>query len=1464
MSYSIGLPRTFLKQYEDMVPPWGPVGYVTYKRTYARMITDLGRTEEWHETCARVCNGLVEIGGLFKDSELTSLYDNMFHLKGLPSGRAIWQLGTDTVERLGADSLQNCWLVVCNDLESFCFAFDELMLGGGVGFNILPEYVYELPRVKYDPPVVRAETPDCDFIVPDNREGWIELLRRVLQAFFIDGKPLAFSTQCVRSAGKVIHSFGGIASGSEPLVKGIMQIVEILHKRVGEKLRPIDCMDIMNIIGTIVVSGNVRRSSQIAIGHHQDLDFIQAKNWNKHTVPNWRRMSNNTIACHRIQDLPEAYWEPYRANGECYGLLNLENCQRLGRLADGLDYRPDFRVVGCNPCVTGDTLVAVADGRGAIAINKLDGDTPVYCLSDSDEVTVRMMRNPRVTGHQQKVYKVTFDNNQSLRVTGNHKFLCSDGVMRRVDQLDIGTGLRIMTRYVPEDCDGNSRGDLYTYMSFGGYGRFYEHQEIARFHGEPDLTGKHVHHKDGDRLNNDLSNLSVRDATEHLSQHSKGGSNPNFSGFNNDEIIALGVAFCKKLGRRFSVKEWKRSSHPELNFQGSGYRSNIADGYFAFSMLCGNLAGVVSDGDPRTIRVYQDMLASGYEARIKDNTVDVVKKCEACGKSFWIHHRRRENACCGFSCANTLRDTSKARETNRKIIDSKQKVIRRQQLDVFTKLKMELGMKPQKKEWMQACRDQGVSPEVSRKSSPFASWKLLCAATETHNHRIVSITEDGYEDVWNGTVDDFHNFFLGCFDEGINDYGRHRWVMVNSKNCGESTLEDRESCNLAETLLPNISGLDEWIKILIPLYKATKTIANYHYLYPKTEEVVHRNYRVGVSLSGWMSAPWAHNKSIVDSAYRALEAADGVYSKQLGVPTSVKLTTVKPSGCRPASELTTTNRGILKLDELMEGHTGEWSKFQGDHEVLQGPESNRIIGTYDNGIQQVYAISLSYNTRLLSTADHPWFVKRHRKYNGMAGLKPVGRWVKTCHLQPEDILEFNQGSYTSMTASTFTSIDQDKLITKSDTKRIKQPKKMTTDLAWLLGFFQGDGCLSEGKYRVRFVKDHKDTLERVSSIIGEAFGVQAKILPASNREAFEIAFASKMLYHWFLANNLEKSGNVVRVVRESSVEHLLAYFAGLVDSDGCVYESTDYWTFCITQANEEFLREVQQVGLAIGLVMGLSHNTKGENFQSEKNMWVLTACARSTSESLERVLSHSVKAIGVTGPYTTDRPGKNSPHVGLVKGVTPHSMVSTYDIEVENEHWYYNGAFKSHNTVSLLPYGCTPGMHAAFSRYLIRRIRFAANDPLIEICRQHNYHIEPELNLDGSHNLDTMVVSFPMDYGPKAVTEDKVSVLDELEVQRFLQTYWSDQSVSCSHYFQRKEVDQIQEWLALNYASSVKTCSFMHAMDHGFRQAPLEKITPTQYMELMEVVKPITQITDDREIDMVDSLECQGGSCPVK
>lgn len=348
MKFASRLSESFVQDYKHRLPPFGPVGYVVYKRTYARKLPNSNQTEEWYQTVERCCNGILKIGGQFTREEIETLYDYVFNFKCSFSGRSLWQLGSPTVDRIGADSLQNCWAVaIAEPVESFCFIFNQLMLGGGVGFNITKELVYELPKVRYGIKVTRADAADVDFIVPDNREGWVELLRRILTGFFFTGKDLTYSTLCIRSRGKPIATFGGTASGSENLVDGINKIVQILNNRLYHKLRPIDCLDILNIIGSIVVAGNVRRSAEIAIGDIDDAEFINAKNWNKALLPNWRSMSNNSVICNDVDKLTDDFWGGYEGNGEPYGLIHLNNCRQFGRIGEEI---PDNFVIGTNPC----------------------------------------------------------------------------------------------------------------------------------------------------------------------------------------------------------------------------------------------------------------------------------------------------------------------------------------------------------------------------------------------------------------------------------------------------------------------------------------------------------------------------------------------------------------------------------------------------------------------------------------------------------------------------------------------------------------------------------------------------------------------------------------------------------------------------------------------------------------------------------------------------------------------------------------------------------------------------------------------------------------------------------------------------------------------------------------------------------------------------------------------------------
>lgn len=338
------LSSDFVNKYKTKQPNWGfnGLGYIVYKRTYARLKDD-GNTEEWHETVARCVEGAQKIGAGYTKEEAERIFDYVFNLKCNFAGRMLWQLGTTTVDRFGANSLLNCWATAMREPKAFLFLFENLMLGGGVGYSIRREDVHELPKIKKGVSISHQETKDADFIVPDKREGWVQLLSNLLDAFYVTGKSFTYSTILVRGYGELIHGFGGKASGPQILIDGIEKITKIFQAREGKKLRSIDVLDICNIIGSIVVAGNVRRSAEIALGDPDDILYIRAKNWSSGNVPNWRAMSNNTIYVDSFTHIMDEVWtngyeinkDTGFANGEPYGFFNLPLSQKFGRIKDG-------------------------------------------------------------------------------------------------------------------------------------------------------------------------------------------------------------------------------------------------------------------------------------------------------------------------------------------------------------------------------------------------------------------------------------------------------------------------------------------------------------------------------------------------------------------------------------------------------------------------------------------------------------------------------------------------------------------------------------------------------------------------------------------------------------------------------------------------------------------------------------------------------------------------------------------------------------------------------------------------------------------------------------------------------------------------------------------------------------------------------------------------------------------------
>jgi len=334
-------------------------------RTYSRLKSN-GENEKWFETVRRVVEGTYSIqkrhilkydlgwdeSKAHRSAE--EMYDRMFNMKFLPPGRGLWAMGTEIIERRALfPALNNCSFVSTENLDKdlarpFMFLMDFSMLGVGVGFDIKGEGKI----------IIKKPIGEFNYVIPDSREGWVESLRLLLEAYFTGSALPQFNYSHIRLYGAPIRTFGGKSAGPGPLKKLHKQIVHMFENHNGKAITATHIVDIMNMIGVCVVSGNARRSAQIVFGPADSEEYLKLKDyeWNTdkktYTGSNAKRaefgwLSNNSIYASIGMDYSRHAQQTAR-NGEP-GYLWLENAQAYGRMCDGPDWI-DWRAVGANPC----------------------------------------------------------------------------------------------------------------------------------------------------------------------------------------------------------------------------------------------------------------------------------------------------------------------------------------------------------------------------------------------------------------------------------------------------------------------------------------------------------------------------------------------------------------------------------------------------------------------------------------------------------------------------------------------------------------------------------------------------------------------------------------------------------------------------------------------------------------------------------------------------------------------------------------------------------------------------------------------------------------------------------------------------------------------------------------------------------------------------------------------------------
>ena len=353
------LSDTFVEPYREATVPWGPIGYITYKRTYSRRLSefDPGATgsEEWWQTCRRVVEGMFNmqkqhvfmLGLEWNDNKAQKTakeaYDRLFNLKWTPPGRGLWMMGTKFVEERTAAGLFNCAFRSTRDLASkggylFAWMMDALMVGVGVGFDTEGAGTLSIKEPSY--------TNDT-LVIDDSREGWVDSVHVLLDGFFFGGKVPKFDYSAIRPLGAEISTFGGTSSGPAPLIELHKNLTEMFSPKIGEDITSVDIVDTENLIGRCVVSGNVRRSAALAMGRHDDQRYLEMKN-DQEKLYHHRWGSNNSFNAEVGMDYT---WHANQSqkNGEP-GYIWLNNARTRGRFKDGERF-DDINVAGFNPCV---------------------------------------------------------------------------------------------------------------------------------------------------------------------------------------------------------------------------------------------------------------------------------------------------------------------------------------------------------------------------------------------------------------------------------------------------------------------------------------------------------------------------------------------------------------------------------------------------------------------------------------------------------------------------------------------------------------------------------------------------------------------------------------------------------------------------------------------------------------------------------------------------------------------------------------------------------------------------------------------------------------------------------------------------------------------------------------------------------------------------------------------------------
>lgn len=315
---------------------------VIYKSRYSRWIEEESRRENWDETVDRYINFFKEKHSETKGIPWKDLRTAIYNLEIMPSMRAFMTAG----KALDRDNVAgyNCSFIAVDTPRAFDEALYILCCGTGVGFTVERQYTNKLPEISED-----FHDTDTVIVVKDSKIGWATSFRELLSLLW-SGQIPKWDVSKVRPAGAKLKTFGGRASGPDPLEDLFRFSVRMFQNASGRKLNSIECHDLMCKVAEIVVCGGVRRSALISLSNLSDDRMRMAKHGQWWDSEPQRQLANNSAVYTDFPDMQifmQEWFSLYESKSGERGIVNRRALKKQAEKTGRRDSEHDF---GCNPC----------------------------------------------------------------------------------------------------------------------------------------------------------------------------------------------------------------------------------------------------------------------------------------------------------------------------------------------------------------------------------------------------------------------------------------------------------------------------------------------------------------------------------------------------------------------------------------------------------------------------------------------------------------------------------------------------------------------------------------------------------------------------------------------------------------------------------------------------------------------------------------------------------------------------------------------------------------------------------------------------------------------------------------------------------------------------------------------------------------------------------------------------------